>query len=65
MFAQPKEDVVVSSARKGTCATCGAKDVLVTHPPLPRHVDAQACEQQRKLNRIAYAHRQVRIGAKR
>lgn len=65
MFEQPKTNDVVTSARKGTCATCGAKNVLVSSPPLSRHVDAQACEQQRKLNRRAYAHGQVRIGAKR
>jgi hypothetical protein len=53
MFEQLKEDIVVTSARKGTCAVCGAKDVLVTHPPLSRHVDMFACEVQRGLNVIA------------
>lgn len=65
MIEQPKENIVATSARVGTCTTCGAKSVLVTHPPLPRCVDMAACEQQRKLNRIAYAHGQVRIGARR
>ena len=52
MFEQPKTDEVASSARKGTCATCGAKDVLVTHPPFPRCVDMKACDRQRGLNAI-------------
>jgi len=59
MFTQPKEDVVVTSARKGTCATCGAKDVLVTHPPMSRHVDMFECDVQRGLNVIAQRAQKV------
>lgn len=65
MFEQPKTTEVVTSARKGTCSTCDAKDVLVSAPPMSRHVDAQACEQQRRLNRQAYLLGQVKIGVRR
>lgn len=66
MMQQPVSDGIVhTSARKGTCATCGAKDVVVSSPPSSRHVDAQACEQQRKLNRQAYLLGRVKIGVRR
>jgi len=61
MFEQPKTDEVVSSARKGTCATCGAKGVLVTHPPLPRCVDMAACDRKRALNAVAFRVTQLAV----
>jgi len=65
MFEQPKTDEIVSSARKGTCATCGAQDVVVTSSLLPRCVDMNACDRQRAANRVARLHGGVLIGAKR
>lgn len=65
MFEQPKENIVRSSARLGVCSTCGAKNVMVSAPPMGRHVDEKACEAQRALNRTARASGRATIGAKR
>lgn len=53
MMPQPKDEGFVTSAREGTCTTCDAKGVLVSAPPMSRHIDALACEVQRGLNVIA------------
>jgi hypothetical protein len=57
MFEQ-KEAIVlekptVARNAPARCATCGAKNVMCTSGPLPRHVDRGECEAQMSSNRIA------------
>lgn len=59
------EKPTVAQQRIGECTTCGQKGVLVEPGPLPRHVDGEACERQMAVNRIAWAHGRVKIGARR
>ncbi len=52
MRQPPKNTRPRSDARQGTCATCGAKNVLVSSPPLSRHIDVKACDLQRAANAL-------------